>query len=86
MFCFCYLLSTPSEESDCHTDYDEEAVESALSDMELYNRYGEHTEGEETATHTSLFSPRETLSCTGRTVVVETGLGAAVAATSPVGS
>ncbi|XP_034402270.1 patatin-like phospholipase domain-containing protein 7a isoform X2 [Cyclopterus lumpus] len=37
------------EESDYQTDYDEEAVESALSDMELYNRYGEHTEGEETA-------------------------------------
>ncbi|XP_030004957.1 patatin-like phospholipase domain-containing protein 7a isoform X2 [Sphaeramia orbicularis] len=37
------------EESDYHTDYEEEAVESALSDMELYNRYGEHTEGEETA-------------------------------------
>ncbi|XP_029300290.1 LOW QUALITY PROTEIN: patatin-like phospholipase domain-containing protein 7a [Cottoperca gobio] len=37
------------EESDYHTDYDEEALESALSDMELYNRYGEHTEGEETA-------------------------------------
>ncbi|KAK5851880.1 hypothetical protein PBY51_023397 [Eleginops maclovinus] len=38
-----------AEESDYHTDYDEEALESALSDMELYNRYGEHTEGEETA-------------------------------------
>ena len=38
----------PSEESDYHTDYEEEALESALSDMELYNRYGEHTEGEET--------------------------------------
>ncbi|XP_045922349.1 patatin-like phospholipase domain-containing protein 7a isoform X1 [Micropterus dolomieu] len=37
------------EESDYHTDYEEEALESALSDMELYNRYGEHTEGEETA-------------------------------------
>ncbi|KAK5900735.1 hypothetical protein CgunFtcFv8_025667 [Champsocephalus gunnari] len=37
------------EESDFHTDYDEEALESALSDMELYNRYGEPTEGEETA-------------------------------------
>uniref|UniRef100_A0A3B4YEJ1 lysophospholipase n=1 Tax=Seriola lalandi dorsalis TaxID=1841481 RepID=A0A3B4YEJ1_SERLL len=37
------------EESDYQTDYEEEAVESALSDMELYNRYGEHTEGEETA-------------------------------------
>ncbi|KAK7895628.1 hypothetical protein WMY93_020953 [Mugilogobius chulae] len=36
------------EESDCHTDYDEEAVESALSDMEL-SRSAEHTEGEETA-------------------------------------
>uniref|UniRef100_A0A671W841 lysophospholipase n=1 Tax=Sparus aurata TaxID=8175 RepID=A0A671W841_SPAAU len=36
------------EESDYHTDYEEEALESALSDMELYNRYGEHTEGEET--------------------------------------
>uniref|UniRef100_A0A8D3CR86 lysophospholipase n=1 Tax=Scophthalmus maximus TaxID=52904 RepID=A0A8D3CR86_SCOMX len=51
-----------NEESDCHTDYDEEAVESALSDMELYNRYGEHTEGEETAdtvrtsTHTQIIS------------------------------
>lgn len=37
------------EESDYHTDYEEEALESALSDMEMYNRYGEHTEGEETA-------------------------------------
>ncbi|KAM6987192.1 patatin-like phospholipase domain-containing protein 7a [Aplochiton taeniatus] len=37
------------EESDYHTDYEEEAVESALSDMELYNYYQEHTEGEETA-------------------------------------
>lgn len=42
-------LFPPSEESDYHTDYEEEALESALSDMELYNRYGEHTEGEETA-------------------------------------
>ncbi|KAI3362417.1 hypothetical protein L3Q82_012719, partial [Scortum barcoo] len=42
-------LFPPSEESEYHTDYDEEALESALSDMELYNRYGEHTEGEETA-------------------------------------
>ncbi|XP_026152883.1 patatin-like phospholipase domain-containing protein 7a isoform X2 [Mastacembelus armatus] len=38
-----------ADESDYHTDYEEEAVESALSDMELYNRSGEHTEGEETA-------------------------------------
>ncbi|XP_061822445.1 patatin-like phospholipase domain-containing protein 7a isoform X1 [Nerophis lumbriciformis] len=37
------------EESDYHTDYDEEAAESALSDLELYGLYGEHTEGEETA-------------------------------------
>lgn len=38
-----------SEESDYHTDYEEDALESALSDMETYSRYGEHTEGEETA-------------------------------------
>ncbi|KAM6902138.1 patatin-like phospholipase domain-containing protein 7a [Xenentodon cancila] len=37
------------EESDYHTDYEEEALESALSDMEMYSHYGEHTEGEETA-------------------------------------
>uniref|UniRef100_A0AAX7U4T9 lysophospholipase n=1 Tax=Astatotilapia calliptera TaxID=8154 RepID=A0AAX7U4T9_ASTCA len=37
------------EESDYHTDYEEDALESALSDMETYSRYGEHTEGEETA-------------------------------------
>uniref|UniRef100_A0A3Q3XKY2 lysophospholipase n=1 Tax=Mola mola TaxID=94237 RepID=A0A3Q3XKY2_MOLML len=36
------------EESDYHTDYEEEALESALSDMELSQRSGEHTEGEET--------------------------------------
>ncbi|XP_069559841.1 patatin-like phospholipase domain-containing protein 7a isoform X2 [Brachyistius frenatus] len=35
-----------NEESDYHTDYEEEALESALSDMEPYNRY---TEEEETA-------------------------------------
>ncbi|XP_033831851.1 patatin-like phospholipase domain-containing protein 7a [Periophthalmus magnuspinnatus] len=37
------------EGSDYHTDYEEEALESALSDMELYSRSTEHTEGEETA-------------------------------------
>ncbi|XP_061656471.1 patatin-like phospholipase domain-containing protein 7a isoform X2 [Syngnathoides biaculeatus] len=37
------------EESDYQTDYDEEAAESALSDLELYGHYGEHTEGDETA-------------------------------------
>uniref|UniRef100_A0A8C6Q1S4 lysophospholipase n=1 Tax=Nothobranchius furzeri TaxID=105023 RepID=A0A8C6Q1S4_NOTFU len=37
------------EESDYHTDYEEEALESALSDTEVYGHYGEHTEGEETA-------------------------------------
>uniref|UniRef100_A0A3Q3FVE8 lysophospholipase n=1 Tax=Kryptolebias marmoratus TaxID=37003 RepID=A0A3Q3FVE8_KRYMA len=36
------------EESDYHTDCEEEALESALSDMETYSHYGEHTEGEET--------------------------------------
>lgn len=41
--------SPPSDESDYHTDYEEEALESALSDMELSNRGGDHTEGEETA-------------------------------------
>lgn len=30
------------------TDYDEEAVESALSDYEAFNHGSEHTEGEET--------------------------------------
>ncbi|XP_047425884.1 patatin-like phospholipase domain-containing protein 7a [Mugil cephalus] len=37
------------DESDYQTDYEEDALESALSDMEMYNRYGEHTEEEETA-------------------------------------
>ncbi|XP_060926722.1 patatin-like phospholipase domain-containing protein 7a [Limanda limanda] len=36
------------QESDYHTDYDEEAMESAPSDMELYSRSGEHTDWEET--------------------------------------
>ncbi|XP_048876828.1 patatin-like phospholipase domain-containing protein 7 isoform X3 [Brienomyrus brachyistius] len=36
------------EESDYQTDYEEEAVESALSDIELPNHHSEHTEGEET--------------------------------------
>ncbi|TKS84629.1 Patatin-like phospholipase domain-containing protein 7 [Collichthys lucidus] len=43
-----YNTQGKNNESDYHTDYEEEALESALSDMELYNRYGEHTEGEET--------------------------------------
>ncbi|KAJ8413821.1 hypothetical protein AAFF_G00064190 [Aldrovandia affinis] len=38
-----------TEESDYQTDYDEEAVESALSDFDLSNPNSEHTEGEETA-------------------------------------
>ncbi|XP_068561962.1 patatin-like phospholipase domain-containing protein 7a isoform X2 [Cebidichthys violaceus] len=50
------------EESDYHTDYEEEAVESALSDMEPYNRYGEHTEGEETADTDEERAGRETSS------------------------
>ncbi|KAM4720571.1 patatin-like phospholipase domain-containing protein 7a [Anableps anableps] len=37
------------EESDYQTDIEEEALESALSDMEMSSHYGEHTEGEETA-------------------------------------
>uniref|UniRef100_A0A8C9RNF0 lysophospholipase n=1 Tax=Scleropages formosus TaxID=113540 RepID=A0A8C9RNF0_SCLFO len=54
-FCFfslCLLdFALPlclSEESDYQTDYEEEAVESALSDIELSNYCSEHTEGEET--------------------------------------
>lgn len=43
------LHCLPSEESEYHTDYEEEALESALSDMEGYSHYSEHTEGEETA-------------------------------------
>lgn len=39
--------SSPPEESDYHTDYEEEALESALSDLE--HQAGDHTEGEETA-------------------------------------
>lgn len=39
----------PSDESDYHTDYEEEALESALSDLELSYHTGDHTEGEETA-------------------------------------
>ncbi|RVE65668.1 hypothetical protein OJAV_G00118750 [Oryzias javanicus] len=38
-----------NEESEYQTDYEEEALESALSDMEGYSHCGEHTEGEETA-------------------------------------
>lgn len=41
--------SSSSDESDYHTDYEEEALESALSDLELSNHAGDHTEGEETA-------------------------------------
>lgn len=44
----------PSDESDYHTDYEEEMAESALSDMELYNHYSEHTEEELTADTVSL--------------------------------
>lgn len=39
--------SSSSDESDYHTDYEEEALESALSDLE--HQAGDHTEGEETA-------------------------------------
>ncbi|XP_051956104.1 patatin-like phospholipase domain-containing protein 7 [Xyrauchen texanus] len=37
------------DESDYHTDYEEEMAESALSDMECYNQHSEHTEEELTA-------------------------------------
>uniref|UniRef100_A0A8C2JMI9 lysophospholipase n=1 Tax=Cyprinus carpio TaxID=7962 RepID=A0A8C2JMI9_CYPCA len=42
------------DESDYHTDYEEEMAESALSDIELYNHYSEHTEEELTADTVSL--------------------------------
>uniref|UniRef100_A0A8C2BXS6 lysophospholipase n=1 Tax=Cyprinus carpio TaxID=7962 RepID=A0A8C2BXS6_CYPCA len=42
------------DESDYHTDYEEELAESALSDIELYNHYSEHTEEELTADTVSL--------------------------------
>lgn len=46
---FVCLLAFLEELSDEYqTDYDEEAVESALSDYEAFNRGSEHTEGEET--------------------------------------
>lgn len=38
-----------TDESDYHTDYEEEIAESALSDMELYAHHSEHTEEELTA-------------------------------------
>lgn len=38
-----------ADESDYHTDYEEEIAESALSDMELYTHHSEHTEEELTA-------------------------------------
>lgn len=49
------------DESDFHTDYEEEMAESALSDIELYNHYSEHTEEELTADTDEEFerSPRQ---------------------------
>ena len=45
------LSCLPSEEmsDEYQTDYDEEAVESALSDFEAFTAGSEQTEGEETA-------------------------------------
>lgn len=51
-WCSCFLLfCRPSEElsDEYQTDYDEEAVESALSDFEAFTPGSEYTEGEETA-------------------------------------
>uniref|UniRef100_A0A673I1N7 lysophospholipase n=1 Tax=Sinocyclocheilus rhinocerous TaxID=307959 RepID=A0A673I1N7_9TELE len=42
------------DESEYHTEYEEEMAESALSDIELYNHYSEHTEEELTADTVSL--------------------------------
>lgn len=44
----CLLVFVEELSDDYQTDYDEEAVESALSDYEAFNHGSEHTEGEET--------------------------------------
>lgn len=44
---WCYALGELSDEY--QTDYDEEVVDSALSDFEAFQQGSEHTEGEETA-------------------------------------
>lgn len=44
-----YALRCLSEESDYHTDYEEELVGSALSDLEPTSYCSEHTEEELTA-------------------------------------
>lgn len=46
LFVCLFFLEELSDEY--QTDYDEEAVESALSDYEAFNHGSEHTEGEET--------------------------------------
>lgn len=47
----CLFFGLPPEElsDEYQTDYDEDAVESALSDFEAFTAGSEHTEGEETA-------------------------------------
>lgn len=44
----CLLVFLEELSDDYQTDYDEEALESALSDYEAFNHGSEHTEGEET--------------------------------------
>lgn len=61
MCVFLYCSLCVSDESDYHTDYEEELVGSTLSDMEPTNYCSEHTEEELTAdtvrihNHTVLF-------------------------------
>lgn len=50
-----------SEESDYHTDYEEELVGSALSDMEPTNYCSEHTEEELTADTVSIHNHQTAL-------------------------
>uniref|UniRef100_A0AAY4EHS1 lysophospholipase n=1 Tax=Denticeps clupeoides TaxID=299321 RepID=A0AAY4EHS1_9TELE len=55
------------EESDYHTDYEEEFVESALSDMELPSHHCDHTEEEETGDTVRITTNRKSLSVSNST-------------------
>lgn len=45
----CFVVSSEELSDEYQTDYDEEAVESAMSDFEAFTPGSEQTEGEETA-------------------------------------
>lgn len=61
---FFFFLEELSDEY--QTDYDEEAVESALSDYEAFNHGSEHTEGEETVDTVETVRHRCSISERGR--------------------